>query len=293
MDGQMEEASRTPTERPIARGEGWSLSEFVCRLGPDDRPAEEQFGHATIAAVVEGTFQCRTQAGRALLYPGAFLLGNAGADFECAHEHDRGDRCVALHLDVALFEEIAATVAGSHRFRFKAAMMPANSRLARRVAELAISARTGSALAAEELAIGAAEAVVAAAADGATPRSSPLGREQRRIVAAFHHIERNADRPMALDELARVACMSKYHFLRTFRRVAGITPYQYILDVRMRRAAMAIGTTAAPISDIAYDAGFGDLSGFNNRFRSIFGVSPGKLRRRARSGEIGEKGRRR
>jgi AraC-like DNA-binding protein len=73
--------------------------------------------------------------------------------------------------------------------------------------------------------------------------------------------------------------MSKYHFLRTFRRTVGVTPYQFLLGVRMRRAAVQLRTTPTAVATIAYDAGFGDLSTFNARFRAQFGVSPGRFRK--------------
>lgn len=77
--------------------------------------------------------------------------------------------------------------------------------------------------------------------------------------------------------------MSKYHFLRTFRRVVGMTPYRFVLGVRMRRAAVMLATSAAPVSAIAFETGFGDLSTCNNRFRETFGTSPTAFRRRERN----------
>ncbi|MFL6651362.1 MAG: hypothetical protein ACJ8J7_08755, partial [Sulfurifustaceae bacterium] len=47
------------TSRPIAAGDGWSIREFICRLGPADRPFEEQHMQAAISAVLEGSFQYR------------------------------------------------------------------------------------------------------------------------------------------------------------------------------------------------------------------------------------------
>ena len=73
--------------------------------------------------------------------------------------------------------------------------------------------------------------------------------------------------------------MSKYHFLRSFRHVVGATPYQYLLGLRLRRAAVALTTTARSVSAIALDAGFGDISTFNAHFRRAFGQSPTALRR--------------
>ena len=74
--------------------------------------------------------------------------------------------------------------------------------------------------------------------------------------------------------------MSKYHFLRCFRALTGVTPHQYLIALRLRRAATALRTTLEPVAAIAFEAGFGDLSTFNARFRSAFGASPQRFRRR-------------
>jgi AraC family transcriptional regulator len=266
---------RAPIARPIAHGDGWSISDVTCHLGPQDRPFQERFGWTTIAAVLDGTFQCRTADGRALLYPGALLLGNSGAWFECAHDHGTGDRCVAFYFDGALFEEIAATIAGSHRFRFRTAMLPPRPEHARPVLESALNAMGRGLVAADELAIMLAEIVIRA--------SSGTAREERRITDVLRFIEARSHEPLRLPDLAAVARMSKYHFLRTFRRAAGITPHQFLLDVRMRRAAMQLRTTATPIAAIALDTGWGDLSTFNQRFRNVFGMNPRRLRRSGKS----------
>ena len=68
--------------------------------------------------------------------------------------------------------------------------------------------------------------------------------------------------------------MSRYHFLRVFRRLTGMTPYQYLISARMRRAALGLASTRRPVLDIARDSGFGDLSTFNHRFRATFGRTP-------------------
>ena len=108
-----------------------------------------------------------TSAGKALLYPGAFLLGNSGTCFECGHDHGVGDRCIAFHFDDAFFEEIASATAGTSRFRFAAAMLPASRTLALPVLKSALSASGHGLVAADELAIRLAEAVIGASSDTA------------------------------------------------------------------------------------------------------------------------------
>jgi AraC-like DNA-binding protein len=266
--------------RILAEGPDWHVADVVCRAGPHDRPFEEQHQLVSIAAVIEGSFQYRGPAGQAVLYPGAFLLGNSGDCFVCGHEHAVGDRCVAFQFAPEHFAEIAAAVAGSSRFRFPAAMIPAVPELARAAAAAESAAKAGSSdrSALDELALRLAERAIAALADPKKRDRAPSPRDQRRISAALRHIEAHAEEPLDLDTLAGVACMSKYHFLRTFRRITGVTPYNFLLGVRLRRAAVRLSTTRAPVSAIAYEAGFGDLSTFNARFRATFGTTPSVFR---------------
>jgi len=51
-----------------------------------------------------------------------------------------------------------------------------------------------------------------------------------------------------------------------------------LLDVRTRRAAIRLRTSATPISAIAFDTGFGNLGAFNGRFKEFFGMTPGQFR---------------
>jgi len=104
VDAAVESAHRGPVAHRIASGAGWSIEDVVCDLGPNDRPSDVHFNRTTIAAVLAGTFECGTRSKKALLYPGSFLLGNAGSYFECGHDHGGGDHCVAFHFDTALFE---------------------------------------------------------------------------------------------------------------------------------------------------------------------------------------------
>jgi len=273
-----EQPAGAPRPRLIGRGENWSISEFTCHLGPGDRPFEERHTDTTIAAVVEGTFRYRSAAGQALLYPGAFLVGNAGAYFECGHDHGTGDRCIAFRFEAALFEEIAADIVGSRGFRFPTVMIPSIPPLMAPIVDLAMAAGSESTLALEQLAFRLAQAAIGVSSD-IGPSASPSSKDQRRITNVLRYIEENAAEPLNLADLSAVAFMSKHHFLRTFRRIVGVTPHQFLLSTRMRRAATDLCTTTSPITDIAFDAGFGDLSTFNGRFRQVFGMSPGMFRR--------------
>lgn len=270
----------TPSTRRLAGGEGWACYEIVCEAGPEDRPFEERHSGVSISAVVAGTFTYASDAGRALLHPGALLLGNHGACYRCGHDHGRGDRCVSLQLSPAWFGEVAASAAGSSCFRFPAAMLPASRCTLSHT--VLLEARTGARdpLDTEERLVGFVAAALRALSGAAPSPQRVSAQDIRRISRAIRYIEAHSAEPVDLGRLASVAATSKFHFLRIFRRTVGLTPYQFLLTVRLRRAALGLLSSRDPVSAIAYEAGFGDLSTFNAAFRDRFGAPPRVFRRR-------------
>src|SRR5678815_3234455 len=76
--------------------------------------------------------------------------------------------------------------------------------------------------------------------------------------------------------------LSPFHFLRLFSAALGVTPHQYLVRARLRRAARLLADDERPITDVAYDVGFGDLSNFVRTFHRAAGVSPRRFRRAAK-----------
>jgi len=270
--------AKTPSARLIAAGVDWRVTEFVCDAGPDDRPFEERHDCVTIAAVLSGSFKYRTHSGDSLMHPGSFVLGEAGRCYECGHEHGLGDRCIAFSLSPAYFDEIAHGAVGTAGFWFTVPALPAAAGLlplAARIATLDESNR----LAIEDTLMRIAFAA-ATLASGRTPgRTRVSARDEKRISRAMRYIDDHSTEAIDLDRLAAIAVLSKFHFLRVFSRVAGVSPYRYLINTRLRRAAIQIAAGERRMSDIAYDSGFGDLSTFNSQFRATFGESPSAWRR--------------
>lgn len=272
-------APGAPRIRMLARTADWSIAEHICDATPADPVFEEAHDGVTIAAVASGVFTYRTGNAKALLHPGALLLGNDGQCFECGHEHGSGDRCISISYAPPFFAEIAASMAGTSRYRFAASMLPPLPCLSVPTTRLDALA-AGVPAAGEEAIIALAEAVLETAS-GQPPTAQPLSaRDERRVVAALRYFEAHYSDPLDLGELAGIAGTSKYHFLRTFRRATGVTPYQFLLALRMRKAALEVAATSEPISNIVFDSGFGDLSTFNHRFRRLYRSSPSSFRRR-------------
>jgi AraC-like DNA-binding protein len=272
--------ARPPAVRRIAGGDAWSVSEVVCSAGPGDRTYEERHDGFSVSAVLEGSFTYRAGRSANILYPGALLLGNDGGCYACGHQHSAGDRCVSFNVrDDALDE--ARLPRSDRRSVFSQPILPASNGLLPLFAAIEAMRDGASPLSAEETLLTVLEAVAVALGAGARAPAAPLSWETRRVVEVLALIEARADDPLDLSGLAARAGLSRHHFLRVFRRLVGMTPYQYVLRVRMARAARRLAKTKDPVGRIALESGFGDLSTFNARFRAIFGVSPTKYRSNA------------
>lgn len=299
------ESGAMPALRTLGEGAGWIVSDVICHAGPHDPPFEEQHRHACIALVVQGTFQYQSSAGRELMTPGSLLLGNAGQYFRCGHEHGVGDRCISFAYDSEYLEGLAIETRSPRiSTRFSALRVPPvrelSALVARACARLAVSntafedepkSSTTATLRHtkavhsssdwEEISVELAARTLEIATGKPGWRSSPAA--ESRVTRSLRMIESHPDCDHSLGSLAREAKLSRYHFLRTFRHLTGLTPHRYILRARLRKSATRLMLEPdRRVADVALDSGFSDLSNFNHSFRAEFGVTPRSYRRSVR-----------
>jgi len=272
-----------PDARILAAGPGWVVEDVICTSGPTDRAFEERHAQVSVAIVTAGTFQYRSPAGRELMTPGSLLLGAVGQCFECGHEHGTGDRCVAFRFDPAYFERITAGVGGRvSSTDFRIAKVPPLRETAALVAAACLGVAGGPEVSWEELGVELAGRA-AEIAGGLTPgRTEAPPSAVARVTRSVRAIERDAATELGLEDLARAAGLSPFHFLRVFQQITGVTPHQYLRRVRLREAATRLRAEPGSISAIALSCGFGDLSAFNRAFRTEFGLTPTAYRRPGR-----------
>lgn len=266
------------TARRLASGPGWQAIEVTCRAGKGDRPFEEVHQEQCVALVTGGTFSYRSSQGDAMMTPGTLLLGNDGGCFECGHDHGRGDRCISFDFTADRWHSLAEELKLRGNGRFAVPKVAPRQELERLYVDAEDACTSGDVQALEETGLRLAAAAMFSGDGRALPKLDD--RDQKRVADAIHLIEQEADAPISLDRLASAAATSPFHFLRVFRQVAGMTPYQFVLRTRLHRAAIRLRTSDEQISLIALDAGFGDLSTFNRRFRKVMGMPPGDYRAR-------------
>lgn len=99
-----------------------------------------------------------------------------------------------------------------------------------------------------------------------------------RMSMAIDYIEANLKGELDIDQAARVACSSRYHFQRMFFAMFGITPADYVRKRRLTLAAKEIVASDLRIIDIALAYGYDSPNAFTRAFRSVHGINPSKAR---------------
>ena len=107
-------------------------------------------------------------------------------------------------------------------------------------------------------------------------RPVPLG-----VARVREYLRAHVAAALSLADLARIACLSKYHLAHEFTRVYGLPPLAFQMRLRLE-LARALVEAGEPLTSVAYDAGFADQSHLTRRFKQAFGITPGAYARQAK-----------
>jgi AraC-like DNA-binding protein len=102
----------------------------------------------------------------------------------------------------------------------------------------------------------------------------------RLMLRARDVMDRDHRADLDIAALARVACCSEAHFIRTFKSTFGETPHRYLQRRRIERAMFLLRTTDQSVTDICMTVGFSSLGTFGRTFTEIVGEPPGEYRKR-------------
>jgi AraC-like DNA-binding protein len=105
-----------------------------------------------------------------------------------------------------------------------------------------------------------------------------------RIRAALDLLEERYAEPLSVDDLARTARTSRFHFSRLFREAVGKSPYRHLQETRLRHARELLDSGRMGVTEAAFSVGFNDLGRFSRAFRQAYGCSPSEVKE-ARSAE--------
>ena len=254
-----------------------AVYDYRCTAGPADAPFVETHDSYCLSYVRKGSFGCETRGESFELVTGSILVGHPGDEYMCTHDHVHGDECLSFHLAPELAETI-----GDERDLWRAGSVPPLPELMV-LGELAMAAAGG------RYDIGLDEAGLAFAHRFAElvggRKQKPVkasALDRRRAVEAALWLESQSDQCVDLEMTANEVGLSPFHFLRVFSQVLGVTPHQYLVRSRLRRAARLLLEDTQPITEIAYQVGFADLSNFVRTFHRAAGMAPRDFRQVAR-----------
>jgi AraC family transcriptional regulator len=251
-----------------------SVIDYRCDAGPADAPVVELHDGFSVSYVRKGSFGYRARGETFELVAGSVLVGHAGDEYMCTHDHVCGDECLSFQLAPALVEAI-----GGGRDIWRTGRVPPMPGLIV-LGELGQAAAEGrSDVGLDEVGLLFAARFVETVSGRTRKPPAARARERRRAVEAALRIDAHSHEPIDLESTAKDAGLSPFHFLRLFARVLGVTPHQYLIRSRLRHAARLLADDARSITDIAFDVGFGDLSNFVRTFHRAAGVSPRGYRR--------------
>lgn len=209
------------------------------------------------------------------MLPGSLVAGYPGDEFLCTYDrHVWGDECLAFRFEPAFLDSLGCHKADAWRSG-RVLPLPGLALWG----ELARAAADGR----SDIGVGEAGLLLAEAFAGAMSgqhqeRLEVRVRDRHRAVEVAQWIEAHSHEPLDLDSVAKQVNLSSYHFLRYFTKVLGVTPHQYLIRARLRRAAHMLAEDNAPVTAIALDTGFADLSNFVRSFHRAAGLSPRRFR---------------
>ena len=254
-----------------------SVIDYRCEAGPADAPFVEVHNSFSIAYVRKGAFGCRARGRSFELVAGSILIGYPGDEYICTHEHRGGDQCLSFHFSPALVEAV-----GCRPEIWRSVCVPPLPELMV-LGELGQAAAEGSSeVGLDEVGMLLADRLVAICSGRQRRPAEARAYDRRRAVEAALWIDANAHGPIDLESSAEEFGLSPFHFLRLFAKVLGVTPHQYLIRSRLRRAARLLADDARPITEVALDVGFADLSNFVRTFHRAASVSPRSFRQAAR-----------
>ena len=256
-----------------------TVVDYRCTARPGDKPFAESHANYSLAYVRKGSFGLKARGASHDLVAGSFMVGYPGDEYMCTHDHHVcGDECLSFHFKPAFIDAL-----GGSREPWHAGAVPP-------LAELMVLGEMAQAAAEKRCDLGLDEVGLVFASRFlkilskekiSTNKSSSADR--RRAVEAAIWMDEHSEKNINLESAAAHAGLSPFHFLRVFSGVLGVTPHQYLVRSRLRRAARLLADEERSITGIALDVGFADLSNFVRSFRRAAGVSPRGFRKLSKS----------
>lgn len=111
-----------------------------------------------------------------------------------------------------------------------------------------------------------------------SPAKSPASDKRVMSTDVISYIQEHFSQDITVEELADIAGLSLYHFIRSFKQETGFTPHDYLIDTRINTAKYLLKNTSLSVKDICFHCGFSSESVFCNAFKRELGITPTQYR---------------
>jgi AraC family transcriptional regulator len=215
--------------------------------------------------------------------PGQHLIVAPSEQHSCWTEKDPAGIFI-VHLDTSALTELAADV-GVPRPEWRSGIASTSEVLRRALARLAEEHARPASDPLRRIALESSALQVAITLFRVELRRDPKDRAKasgagKSLQRAEESMRESPAGDHSLHQLATLAGMSPFHFIRVFKQTYGMTPRAYLLDLRVKTAAQRIRMTDRSLTHIAFDLGFGSSSRLTEAFKKAYGVTPSEWRRR-------------
>ena len=111
-----------------------------------------------------------------------------------------------------------------------------------------------------------------------------MSRDHTNVVEeTISYINKHFTENVTIEDLAKQAGFSQYHFIRIFKNETGMTPYEYIINIRLNTAKYLLRNSQLSIKDICFNTGFSSESVFCNAFKKRLGITPTEYRKQEKN----------
>jgi AraC-like DNA-binding protein len=237
---------------------------YRCAGHPGQACWQDRHQQWSLVLAQAGGFVYRTDRGARLIEPGMAIVTSPGEAYQCDHPFGAGDEALVVTLP-----ERPPGLAN----RATTALLPSVAAIAHLTAAVHHPHGDGHRLF---------QAV--ASLIETSPGVPPLPLDDDDLTSGhvvLSQLTALGDDTPSVSQLGQDVGLSRFGVNRLVRRLTGLTPHQYRIRRRLAAAAYLLRTTDRPVTTIAADVGWGDLSTFLHAFRHHLGCSPGAFRQRA------------
>jgi AraC-like DNA-binding protein len=111
--------------------------------------------------------------------------------------------------------------------------------------------------------------------------SNTIAAHREAVERVILEMRKQLDEPFSLEKMAKIACLSPFHFDRVFHEMTGIPAVQFLYALRIEPAKRLLLTTSLSVTDVCYDVGYNSIGTFTSRFTQVVGLSPRNFRKLA------------